>query len=383
MTSKVSYACMTGIISIYYNLKTCCIYLAIVGDQEVKSLKVLCSKFCGWKGELRALEEHITKVCENTEVTCPNACGHSYVIVRKDLNGHILTVCPRRQVSCQQCKQTVEYEAFDQHHLNRCPKREYTCPNCNEAGCYDERTTTHLKVCPKVKIQCSKCSRKIFRCDNSTHPLTCRCEPVPCKYSEIGCNSKPPRKSLASHEEDARLHLAVATSKVLQLTKMLFLKNSITFKVTNFEEKKQKNERFYGPIFFTSKSGYKLRVCVVANGFGDGEGTHVSVFACLMKGDNDDSLTWPFTGTVTFELLNQLEDKNHHKDINTFRAEDEYSQRVMNDKEGGGWGLPQFISHTLLGHNHRNNCQYLKDDTLIFRVSAKAPDNKPWLECTS
>ena len=53
------------------------------------------------------------------------------------------------------------------------------------------------------------------------------------------------------------------------------------------------------------KSLYKQKI-------GDGEGTQVTVAACLMKGDNDDSLTWPFTGIVTIELLNQLENKNYH-----------------------------------------------------------------------
>ena len=38
-----------------------------------------------------------------------------------------------------------------------------------------------------------------------------------------------------------------------------------------------------------------------------------SISVTLMKGENDDHLTWPFTGTVLIELLNQLEDKNHHK----------------------------------------------------------------------
>ena len=48
---------------------------------------------------------------------------------------------------------------------------------------------------------------------------------------------------------------------------------------------------------------------IACNGNNDeAKGTHVSVFACLMKGDNDDSLFWPFTGTVTIELLNQLEE---------------------------------------------------------------------------
>ena len=64
--------------------------------------------------------------------------------------------------------------------------------------------------------------------------------------------------------------------------------------------------------------GTKCGWRVYANGNGDGKGTHVSVFAHLMKGDNDDYLTWPFTGTVTFELLDQLESKNHHKMIARF-----------------------------------------------------------------
>jgi TNF receptor-associated factor 4 len=46
---------------------------------------------------------------------------------------------------------------------------------------------------------------------------------------------------------------------------------------------------------------------VYANGNGQGEGTHVSVGAHLMKGENDDHLTWPLW-KVTVKLLNQLED---------------------------------------------------------------------------
>ena len=53
-------------------------------------------------------------------------------------------------------------------------------------------------------------------------------------------------------------------------------------------------------------------VRVDANGYDDAADTHVSVFASLMKGRNDDNLPWPFTGEVTFTLLNQLADKNHH-----------------------------------------------------------------------
>ena len=38
---------------------------------------------------------------------------------------------------------------------------------------------------------------------------------------------------------------------------------------------------------------------------------HVSCYVCLMTGENDDTLEWPFQGKLTMELLNQLEDENH------------------------------------------------------------------------
>ena len=51
---------------------------------------------------------------------------------------------------------------------------------------------------------------------------------------------------------------------------------------------------------------------VDTNGGGDAADTYVSVYAYLMKGSNDDTLPWPFTGEVTITLLNQLADENHH-----------------------------------------------------------------------
>ena len=113
---------------------------------------------------------------------------------------------------------------------------------------------------------------------------------------------------------------------------------------------------------------------VDANGCGDGKGTHVSVFAYLMKGDNDDYLTWPFTGTVTIELLNQLEDKNHRNGTDTLPADDKASQRVVDGKRAQvGCGWSKFISHTYLDHKPATNCHYLVDDSLSFRVTVQVP----------
>ena len=123
---------------------------------------------------------------------------------------------------------------------------------------------------------------------------------------------------------------------------------------------------------------------VDANGYGIGKGTHVSCGICLMSGEYDDILEWPFHGEVTIELLNQLEDENHHKRIigfNESTPQNFKSQVIGRERaERGGPGYQQFISHSQLDVNPSLNCQYLKDDTLYFRVSVKVTSNtKPWL----
>ena len=95
------------------------------------------------------------------------------------------------------------------------------------------------------------------------------------------------------------------------------------------------------------------------------------------SGDNDDNLKWPFKGTIEVSLLNQLEDGQHHtrqlwspdSDVpeNTSRRVTEGERAV------DGRGQPQFISHQDLSYSGDKNCQYLKDDTLFFRVDCFEP----------
>ena len=89
------------------------------------------------------------------------------------------------------------------------------------------------------------------------------------------------------------------------------------FKFTKYAERKFSNVPVFSPPFYSSPGGYKLCIKVYADGTGKGKGTHLSVYVHLMRGDNDDHLPWPFTGTVTIELLNQLEDEYWHHSMTT------------------------------------------------------------------
>ena len=115
---------------------------------------------------------------------------------------------------------------------------------------------------------------------------------------------------------------------------------------------------------------------VDANGAGAGEGTHVSVHAPILPGKYDAGLEWPFVGMVSITLLNQLEDKNHHM----------MSIDISNGQVNSppmSCSLVTFVGHSLLVDHPVQNAQYLKDDTLYFRVSVEVANHKPWLECVA
>ena len=278
---------------------------------------------------------------------------------------------------------------MEKHTKEECPRRQYKCPHCQEAGEYRDMTTKHLHKCPMIEIPCPKrrCTTRIVRRDLPKHRQECLFEKVPCKYSVIGCTEKVERKDLEEHERDTQHHLQLAVDTVQQQQieignmQAQYREMPVLYKITNFNQHKTANDGIYSPSFYTSPKGYKMCIKVYANECGDNKGTHVSVYAYLMKGENDDYLPWPFTGTVTVELLNQLEDNNHHSMTMKFSFDSDTSQRVVDEERSNrGWGCPRYISHSDLGLNTAKNCQYLEDDRLHFKISANAASSfTPWL----
>ena len=258
-----------------------------------------------------------------------------------------------------------------------------------------ERTTTHYAKCPKVKVQCSNrnCLVTIPRCKLSEHRTTCPYESIVCKYVNIGCKYSSLRKDLDEHENDSKYHLQVAIDAVNLLqtkcSQNLVLASKTdqleppqtTFQFTDSLQRKTNNERIFSPPFYTDYGGYKMCIRVDANGCGDGKVIYISVSIFLMCGENDDHLSWPFTGTVTVELLNQLEDENHHSMSILFTSDCLEGQRVTDhERAPKGCGCQQYISHAALGHDAIKNCQFLRDDCLYFRFKVSQIVNpKPWL----
>ena len=314
---------------------------------------------CRWTGTIGTIDNHIA-TCQFALVPCPNKCeddkgaGELY-LMRKGLDNHLKSKCPKRAYECQHCREKGTYASITEDHDEVCDKKLVPCPN-EESGCplsmERGKTKQHVRsVCDYTEVACA--------------------------YESLGCGVRMLRKDIKKHQENddkVHLHLSLQTVCVLkEQHKTLSEGEALVFKLSGYASKKENNEEFKSIPFYVTPGGYKMCIIVDASGDGAGAGTDVSVFTELLEGRYDDQLHWPFLGIITYELLNQLADDKHYSRIILFDADDDM-------QVGSVRGNIKFLPHSSL--DPATKTQYLLDDTLYFRVSVTVDNHKPWLVCT-
>ena len=358
-------------------------------ERRVKGLKVKCPNWergCRWQGDLGDTAQHTGTICQMETVLCPKGCKEK--IVRGCLKQHSAT----------------------------CTQRAYMCPHCWFEDTFSNVTTTHFTACDCFPLTCpAGCHNRYSRKQMASHLAGCAEELVPCTYASIGCQEVIKRKWLQIHLQDKKddhfqkamemvTQLGMAVTELsmsmrlivksggttpdtsclplpfrpwLQNTPTCYPRTPWVIKMEGFKEKRKMNEDWFSDPVYSHFGGYKMCLNVMANGYGSGSSTHVSVFMALMKGDNDGNLKWPFKGTIKVSLLNQLEDGQHCTKQLWSPCQDvpeRSSGRVTEgEKANAAHGLGLFISHQDLNYNSDKNCQYLKDNTLFFRVDCCEP----------
>ena len=142
-----------------------------------------------------------------------------------------------------------------------------------------------------------------------------------------------------------------------------------------FSQHKRDDDIWFSQPFYSAPGGYKLCLRVDANGSGYGKGTYVSMAVCLMKGENDHQLQWPFEHNVTYGILNWKRDENHViHNINFKKAGPKCKARVtLTEMAGKGSGHFQFLSHSSVYDSSAANIQYLHEDRLCVQVLKVEP----------
>ena len=353
--------------------------------RKIGGLRVKCrnaSKGCKWRGELKDAKGHVGSTsCQYVDVLCKNGCGARL----------------RRSVIVD-------------HETKQCPKRHYICPHCGEEGTFETIESSHYTFCTDLPVLCpTGCFTRVPRNRLPSH-LNGECcrRLVRCKYWQIGCPTVLEVKNMEEHletQKDAHLELSMnAIVKLNTCVSRLQLLPALSqelagamvplsrpwletpsalpfppwiIKLEGYAEKKAKNLTWFSEPFFTHPGGYKMCLLVYSNGFRSAEGQHLSAYTCLMRGDMDPILKWPFRGTIVMYLLNQVEDDNHIRFTTNYTDESstESSAQVMPPrKRSRGLGQPGIMALSSLADPATTSIKYLVDDCLYLKVDSSRVD---------
>ena len=295
-------------------------------QKTIYGLSVHCTyknKGCEWTGELKELDNHLnihppaTKAlegCQFVVINCPMSfAGCQISLQRKDMKAHL----------------TESGTAID-HQLRGAEKQHYTQDKIEHI---EQQLQSLLEEMKRMKLGMRELEGDKQYLQQQNTELEYRV------------------KVLEEHRE-------LATQVGMAI-------GQVRFTMNNFMEHKQANDNWFSPPFYTHPHGYKICLCIIANGEGSLYGKYTSVLIHMMKGDYDAHLKWPFRVAISVQLVDQDGGEQHHTKKLEFtdRTPDDVANRVTKGERAKfGWGLFQFIEHDEL------ESRYLKNDCLCFQI---------------
>ena len=380
-------------------------------ERALKEFKVHCthaSSGCEWVDELGLFDHHLNvnpssnkqlEGCGFVEVQCSHGCGGYFQ--RCLLDNHQGKECPKRPYSCDHCREYAStFEDVTNNHWPECKCYPLSCPNhCTPYAIERQHLEHHVsKDCPLTVVNCdfhyAGCEVQLPRKDMPAHlaenlvPHVSQLATLNQKLTERLCNNDKEMDKLRQELKEMTAKLDKKEQEMEQLKvkqeqdrtelerqaialQCLHVQAHIVpvqITMPDFEKHKAADDEWFSEPFYTHPGGYRMCLCIRANGYSIAKGAYVSVYAQLMRGVYDAFLKWPLLCDITVQLLNQKDDKQHHERILNFgRRNSDNSLRVItSERAKGGWGDWGFISHINL-YRHRDI--YLKDGCIHLEVT--------------
>ena len=371
---------------------------------ECKLREVKC-EYCNTTGSYQWINSSHCEECPKYPVECPNHCevGH---VRREEISGH-LEECPLAIVECPYaavgCESVVRRKEEMEHVMRSVGQHMEYNKNAILANQieFQKRLDVKEEELENVKQDLRATKDKLIAKERELDDVKGNLQATEDRQEkaiaekgreldEVRKNAEENKKmiqqlkdKLEGAEQSLQQQLKVNTQLQLQVETISnstwplvlnHLGNSgneivpVVVKLSEFE-KYSNYQSIDLTQFYTRDGGYKMFLRIYPNGYKDYD-NNISVRAALMKGDNDDHLTWPIKGTLTVQLLNQLSDSNHSEPVKFhYNRSSRECQRVMTDtKSTRGVWCDQFMPHKRLSYDADKKCQYLKDDCVFFRV---------------
>ena len=261
--------------------------------------------------------------CEEFPVECPNGCQLKIQLKRRDIFIH-LAECPRQIVKCPYwehgCREEMERRQLDLH----------------EKECIHTHFRLAMKGMKRKQIESDKLKdTQIFQANNKIKCLERQCSELENKLGE------------------------------LKETISILVSGGLKWKIKGVKQKIKNKEATYSDPFFVGL--YKCLCSVEWNFDNTGE---VGCFICIMKGEFDDKLKWPFLYRMKFVLLNQNrnEDNNIWSDETTKVTLQEFPECFQRPTEirNDGYGAGSFISNVEIITG-----RYCKEDSISLHITVE------------
>ncbi|XP_066264436.1 TNF receptor-associated factor 4-like [Branchiostoma lanceolatum] len=322
------------------------------------------------KDKTKGAESH-DESCEHATEVCPNGCGAD--VQKRFLQSHLNNDCPKRGTACDFCGQNVQQED-EIEHLKVCDKFPMSCPNgCDAKELPREELVYHsAQECPKAVIPC---------------PFRDACCPFEAERQHMmvhleGSIVEHLEKTVTLSMENARRLTNHAEKLIDNTVAVQAMQGSagsmdkgcqLLWKITSYNEKLAdaragRRVSLYSPMFLSSRYGYKMAISICPNGDGQGKGKYMSLFMCIIKGEFDALLPWPFAQKVTITVIDQCQDPAARKNIeyvmkpNTCKDNLQFLGRPLHERNPS-FGTQMFCPLSQLARG-----DYIRDNTMFISV---------------
>lgn len=356
----------------------------------IENLRVRCPKKalgCDWTGRKNQTIVHLSE-CQFAMMMCPRGCGMKFK--RHELEEHKLA-CTYLPVSCRfatvGCKGKFPQKEALAHNEDNIHNHLLQIAKRNEAI----RRAALSSSQEVAKSSEKNLAEKLSKLEGLKKQLASSQQNVRSLEQKIDIAKQQLYTTREEHHMKGVHYTAQLQAKGKEVLQLLTMSRGIegvieklpvppiegytaipiVFTIDNFATRKQNDEIWVSPPFYTHVAGYKMRMEVYPNGDGGGKGTHVSVFLFMMQGENDNYLPWPFPGAIiTILFLNQrgvmknmmLESFGHAAAYLTIQDTGlEFCKRVTNGTYGQGRGFWKVVPNSQIG-------RYVINDTLKVKL---------------
>ncbi len=330
--------------------------------------------FCKKEISRKDIEKHQTKICLNRPFDCLY-CNDYKSTFGNVMNNH-WAVCGSFPLSCpNECNSTLQRQNVDSHVANECPLTTINCdfhhvgctvklPRQDMADHLRDNLPTHVSL---LAISHAKQQDQITNLETENDLWKSKFENLEQNHLFLEANHGKLQVEVNAFKHTLEnLPTEDASTARVEVAQQSTAQRSIPLgpplmTMANIEHKK--GDFWYSPPVYTHPQGYKICLKVEIERWGN-QSYHVRTHVHFMKGLFDNFLTWPFQGSISIRIVDQVKGQGHRHFTSEYNTDNENCQRVLNG-EVARYG--QEAIKTIF-YDGIETSKFLKNDTLVFQI---------------